>query len=61
MIGGASPIFWETLLLNTSLTLLLPYAMLWLYFSWRDNKIKLAELKEQPDVSGTETDDSAPG
>jgi hypothetical protein len=37
---------------NTSLTLLLPYAMLWLYFSWRDNKIKLAELKEQPDGSG---------
>ncbi len=36
---------------NTSLTLLLPYGMLWLYFSWRDNKIKLAELKEQPDVS----------
>ena len=38
--------------LNTSLTLLLPYAMLWLYFSWHDNKIKLAELKEQPDGSG---------
>jgi len=38
--------------LNTSLTLLLPYGMLWLYFSWRDNKIKLAELKEQPDGSG---------
>jgi hypothetical protein len=37
---------------NTSLTLLLPYAMLWLYFSWHDNKIKLAELKEQPDGSG---------
>jgi hypothetical protein len=37
--------------LNTSLTLLLPYAMLWLYFSWHDNKIKLAELKEQPDGS----------
>ena len=37
---------------NTSLTLLLPYAMLWLYFSWRDNKIKLAELKEQPDGTG---------
>jgi len=37
---------------NTSLTLLLPYGMLWLYFSWRDNKIKLAELKEQPDGSG---------
>ncbi len=46
---------------NTSLTLLLPYGMLWLYFSWRDNKIKLAELKEQPDGSGTETDDTAPG
>ena len=38
--------------MNTSLTLLLPYAMLWLYFSWHDNKIKLAELKEQPDSQG---------
>jgi len=34
---------------NTSLTLLLPYTMLWLYFSWHDNKIKLAEMKEQPE------------
>lgn len=39
-------------IVNTSLTLLLPYAMLWLYFSWRDNKIKLAELKEQPEGAG---------
>jgi len=39
-------------IVNTSLTLLLPYAILWLYFSWRDNKIKLAELKEQPDSAG---------
>ncbi len=39
-------------IVNTSLTLLLPYGMLWLYFSWRDNKMKLTELKEQPDGSG---------
>jgi hypothetical protein len=38
--------------LNTSLTLLLPYAMLWLYFSWRDSKNKLIEIREQPDVAG---------
>jgi len=37
---------------NTSLTLLLPYAMLWLYFSWRDSKQKLSEIREQPELSG---------
>lgn len=35
--------------LNTSLTLLLPYSALWLYFSWKDKKTKLIELTEQPD------------
>jgi hypothetical protein len=35
---------------NTSLTLLLPYAILWLYFSWRDSKIRLSEIQEQPDA-----------
>jgi hypothetical protein len=38
--------------LNTSLTLLLPYTMLWLYFSWRDSRNKLIEIREQPDASG---------
>jgi hypothetical protein len=38
--------------LNTSLTLLLPYAMLWLYFSWRDSKNKLIKIREQPDITG---------
>lgn len=37
---------------NTSLTLLLPYAILWLYFSWRDSKLRLSEISEQPDPSG---------
>ena len=36
---------------NTSLTLLLPYAMLWLYFSWRDSKERLSEIREQPELS----------
>jgi hypothetical protein len=39
-------------LLGTALTLLLPYSILWLYFSWRDNKKKLTEIFEQPDLSG---------
>lgn len=38
--------------LGTALTLLLPYSMLWLYFSWHDSKKKLTEIIEQPDVSG---------
>ncbi len=40
----------ETLLknsiLNTALVLLLPYAVQWLYFSWRDQKIRLEAFKE---------------
>jgi hypothetical protein len=38
--------------LNTSLTLLLPYSMLWLYFAWHDNKKKLIGFVEQPDSTG---------
>jgi hypothetical protein len=37
---------------NTSLTLLLPYAILWLYFSWRDSKMRLSEISEHPELSG---------
>jgi DNA-binding LytR/AlgR family response regulator len=37
--------------LNTSLTLLLPYSILWLYFSWRDNKKKLTGFAEQPEIA----------
>ena len=36
---------------NTSLTLLLPYTFLWLWFSWRDSKMKLSGIMEQPDQS----------
>ncbi|MCU4163160.1 LytR/AlgR family response regulator transcription factor [Carboxylicivirga caseinilyticus] len=36
---------------NTSLVLLLPYSTLWLYFSWKDNKEKLEELKSETDIS----------
>lgn len=41
--------------LNTSLTLLLPYSVLWLYFSWRDKKEKLMELTELPDPQAQKT------
>jgi hypothetical protein len=34
---------------NTALVLLLPYSVLWLYFSWSDKKKKLIELSEAPD------------
>jgi DNA-binding LytR/AlgR family response regulator len=36
---------------NTALVLLLPYSVLWLYFSWSDKKKKLIELSETPDPS----------
>lgn len=39
---------------NTALVLLLPYSVLWLYFSWRDKKEqieRMAEIKSQPDNS----------
>jgi len=34
--------------LNTALVLLLPYSVLWLYFSWRENKLRLLKLTENP-------------
>jgi len=37
---------------NTALVLLLPYSVLWLYFSWADKKKKLLELPETPDPAG---------
>jgi hypothetical protein len=41
--------------LNTSLILLLPYSVLWLYFSWQDKKKKLLELSETPDTNNQKT------
>jgi DNA-binding LytR/AlgR family response regulator len=38
--------------LNTSLTLLLPYSVLWLYFSWREKKTRLSQLTDMPEASG---------
>lgn len=32
---------------NTSLIILLPYTILWLFFSWQDKSYKLQELEEQ--------------
>lgn len=38
---------WKNASINTSLILLLPYAILWLYFSWRDNEKMLKRIHEQ--------------
>lgn len=38
---------------NTALVLLLPYSILWLYFSWREKKTQLIKLTENPPVSDT--------
>lgn len=32
---------------NTSLVILLPYTILWLFFSWQDKSVKLQELQEK--------------
>jgi DNA-binding LytR/AlgR family response regulator len=37
---------------NTALVLLLPYAVLWLYFSWRDKKEQIEKLAEVPSFPG---------
>lgn len=37
---------------HTSLTLLLPYIMLWLYFSWHDSKLRLTGIMEQAEGQG---------
>ncbi len=36
--------------LNTSLIILLPYSVLWLYFSWRDKKTRIMQLTETGDI-----------
>lgn len=41
---------------NTALILLLPYSMLWLYFSWRDNKEKIERLADNQNLSGNSRD-----
>ena len=33
---------------NTSLVILLPYSILWLFFSWQDKSYRLEALKEAP-------------
>lgn len=38
--------------LNTSLTLLLPYSVLWLYFSWHEKQTRLSQLTDMPEASG---------
>ena len=36
---------------NTALVLLLPYSILWLYFSWRDKKEQIERLADPPSFS----------
>lgn len=36
---------------NTSLVLLLPYSVIWLYFSWNDKKIKLEAIAESGNIN----------
>jgi hypothetical protein len=36
---------------NTALVLLLPYSVLWLYFSWRDKKEQIERLADSPPFS----------
>jgi hypothetical protein len=36
---------------NTALVLLLPYSVLWLYFSWRDKKQQIEKLADSPSSS----------
>jgi len=38
---------------NTALVILLPYSILWLYFSWREKKIQLIQLTENRPLSET--------
>lgn len=37
---------------NTALVLLLPYSVLWLYFSWREKKEQIEKLAEVPSFPG---------
>jgi len=39
---------WEKSARNTALVLLLPYSVMWLYFSWRDKKLEIERLAESP-------------
>lgn len=36
---------------NTSLTLLLPYTFLWLWFAWRESKKTLSGIMDQPEIA----------
>ncbi|PZX19486.1 LytTr DNA-binding domain-containing protein [Breznakibacter xylanolyticus] len=40
-------------LLNTTLVLIIPYGLMWLYLSWRDKDKQLQALTQQPDPTTT--------
>jgi len=40
------PLILKASIKNTALVILLPYSVLWLYFSWREKKIQLLKLSE---------------
>lgn len=45
------PDLWKVSIQNTALVLLLPYSVTWLYFSYTEKKLKLAELSQGQPVS----------
>lgn len=45
------PDLWKVSIQNTALVLLLPYSVTWLYFSYAEKKLKLAELSQGQPVS----------
>lgn len=47
------PDLWKVSIQNTALVLLLPYSVTWLYFSYAEKKLKLAELSQGQPVADT--------
>jgi hypothetical protein len=41
---------------NTALVLLMPYSVMWLYFSWRDKKEQIEKMADIPALSGAARD-----
>jgi len=45
---------WSVSIKNTSLVLIIPYVLLWMYFSWRDKNERLGQINEN-DIPHTNT------
>lgn len=46
-------IIFSTSIKNTSLVLFLPYTIVWLFFSWREQSQKLQDIKNREETAGT--------